>query len=51
MTKIVKIIWLVINFRNMLMSANSPKKYFEKSYYVPNSFTQKYIDILKNSKK
>jgi len=29
------------------MSANSQKKYFEKSYYVPNSFNQKNIDILK----
>jgi len=33
------------------MSANSQKKYFEKSYYVPNSFNQKNIDILKNTKK
>jgi len=33
------------------MLANSPKKYLEKSYYVPNSFNQKNVDILKNYKK
>jgi len=49
MTKIVEIIWLLNNLRNM--SKNSPKKYFIKSYYNPNSFDQKNIDILKNSKK
>jgi len=51
MTKIVKIMWLVNNLRNILMSANFQKYYFEKNYYIPNSFNQKGIDILKNSKK
>jgi len=51
MTKIVNIVWLVNNLRNILMSGNSQKKYFDKSYYVPNSYNQKNIDILKNPKK
>jgi len=29
------------------VSANSKNKYFEKSYYVSNSFNQKNIDFLK----
>jgi len=49
MTKKVKFIWLVNNLRNILMSANSQKKYFE--IMNSNSFNQKNIDILKNSKK
>jgi len=52
MTTIFKIIRLANNLRNiMLMSANSQKKYFEKSYYVLNLFDQKHIDVLKYSKK
>lgn len=34
MIKIVKMIWLVKNLRNILMSKNSQKQYFEKSHYV-----------------
>jgi len=33
------------------MSADFQKKYFEKSHYVPNLFSQKNIDIVNNSKK
>jgi len=33
------IIGKVNNFRNILMTGNSKKGYFEKNYYVSNKFT------------
>ena len=50
MPKVLKIIWLVNNLRNKLMSGNTQKCNFEKSYYVLNKCSKKRL-IFKNSKK
>jgi len=51
LTKIVKIRWLVNNLRNILISANSQKKYFEKVITFQIYLIKKYWylkKILKN---
>jgi len=36
MRKIIKIVEIINNLRNILMLGNSQNEYFEKSYYVSN---------------